>query len=359
MVAPRRTQVIVCLFAAAAAVAAVVVGACSSPGHPRSVVATTVTSPTSSTVGPGAGAPGGVSTTAATTAPGTRPAALAAVTSGGQVTTLDPLTGKPLLALATGATGDEVSLSPDGTRVYYEGAVGCDHQVESVATTGGVPTVVSAGSYPTVSPDGTLLAFARQPIVNTGTTCSGDAYAAKNFSLVIRVLATGAETVYPLPPAVVATGLPLPIDHLSWAADNRRLAVSLGPAQDNEGWSLFIFDRSRDHYYVPASAPPVPVTNPSYYREGVFSPNGMLFVDKVCCSGLPVKVTSDLLLTVDPATGAVGHQIALGLTTVDHSSLDADSTGHWLLYLSGSDLMISQDGARPTKLASGLRAADW
>lgn len=363
MVAPRHVQVLVGLLTAAVAVVA---AGCSSPGKPRvAVTKSTVATTTSTTaIGLAPGPPGGVSTTVVTTAPdlAARPGALVAVTTAGQVVTLDPATGKPLKTLASGATGDQVSLTPGGLLVYFEAATGCFHQIGSVAVAGGVPAIVSPGSLPTTSPDGTLLAFARQPIASltagAGNTCPAEAYAAQSFALVIRVLATGAETVYPLPPAVVTNGLPLPIGHLSWSADSKRLAVSIASAQDNEGWGVYIFDRTKDRYYVP-SAKPVPVAHPSYFREAVFLPAGKLFVDKVCCSGLPPKVTSDQLLIIDPVTGATSQQIAVGLTTVDHSSLDSDRTGRWLLYLSGGDLLLSQDGAKPIKLASGILAADW
>jgi hypothetical protein len=65
------------------------------------------------------------------------------------------------------------------------------------------------------------------------------------------------------------------------------------------------------------------------------------------------------MLKVDPGTGAVSQRVAIGRPAVDHTSLDADRTGRWLLYLSGSDLLVSDGGATPTTLASGFVAADW
>lgn len=66
------------------------------------------------------------------------------------------------------------------------------------------------------------------------------------------------------------------------------------------------------------------------------------------------------LLTVLTATGgALVHQVALGYPTLDHTSLAANSTGRWLLYLAGNDLYVSENGARPSKLATGLIAATW
>lgn len=96
----------------------------------------------------------------------------------------------------------------------------------------------------------------------------------------------------------------------------------------------------------------------SYYREGVFLPDGQLFVNQVCCSGEPVRDTSSLLWEIDSA-GRLYRQVAIGLTNRDHSSLDADPAGYWLLYLSGQDLFVSQDGTAPFILTSGLIAAAW
>jgi hypothetical protein len=49
------------------------------------------------------------------------------------------------------------------------------------------------------------------------------------------------------------------------------------------------------------------------------------------------------LSEVSPAGGLV-HQAAIGFPDLDHVSLSADSSGHWLLYLAGRDLYVSQDG---------------
>ena len=51
--------------------------------------------------------------------------------------------------------------------------------------------------------------------------------------------------------------------------------------------------------------------------------------------------------------------MATGFLDRDHSSLDVDPAGDWLLYLSGPDLFLSQAGNAPFKLTSGLIAAAW
>jgi hypothetical protein len=276
------------------------------------------------------------------------------------VQALDPADGTALRTLAAGATGDEITLTPDHASVFYERPSGCDHQISRVALAGGTATTVTVGSLPTVSPDGTQLAFARQPIGDAAACQSADVTAGA-FSVVVRTIATGAETTFPLPPAVIANGLPLPIGHLSWAPDSRRLAVTIIGGEDNEQWAVIMFDRTRDRYYAPDNLIHVPVVGEphSYYREAVFTPDGDLFVDRECCAGYPPNVTSSALALIDPATGATRQSVAIGLTNRDHNSLDSDQSGNWLLYLSGPDLLVSHNGTKPTTLATGFRAAAW
>jgi hypothetical protein len=107
----------------------------------------------------------------------------------------------------------------------------------------------------------------------------------------------------------------------------------------------------------------VPVTGSpdaqrSYLREGVFLPDGNLFISRACCGGVPIHNTSRLLWEVSPA-GALVHQVAIGFPDLDHVSLAADSSGQWLLYLADHDLYVSHGGNRPSKLSSGLTAAAW
>jgi hypothetical protein len=354
-----------CALLALVALAVLVVAACAnSKSKSSSATVGTTTTTNGLAPGPGGGAdttPPGPTTTGIAAPPGSsRPKILVAITTGGALQALDPATGRPLRTLATGATGDEIGLSPDGLTVFYETPAGCAHQINRVPTAGGTHSVIAPGGLPTVSPDGTLLAYARQPDFSAATTvCQATDTSAAAFSVVVRDLTTGGETSFPLPPDVVSNGLPLPIAHLSWAPDSRRLAVSIGGGQDNEQWSVSIMDRTRDKYYATSALVPVSGPARSYYREVAFVPSGDLFVDRECCSGYPPQLTSSVLATVDPATGTTRQQVAIGVTTRDHASLDADGTGHWLLYLSGPDLLVSQDGGRPTTLATGFRAAAW
>ena len=163
-------------------------------------------------------------------------------------------------------------------------------------------------------------------------------------------------------PPNFGSALPYPISHLSWSPDGTRLAVSIGEVQDNLGWGLVVMNPATARYYLPVNytatyGVPVPATPAgSYYRQGVFLPNGDLLVNWVCCAGVPIHSTSSLIWEVS-TSGTFVHQVAVGFTNRDHSSLNA--SGRWVLYLSGSDLFVSKDGNRPTMVSSGLVAAAW
>lgn len=307
-------------------------------------------------------APAGSGSTTTAAAGGARPGVLVGVTIAGAVVSLDPSTGAIVRTLVpSGAVGDAVSVSPDGKTVYYAVAQGCEGEVYAVPTAGGTPVAVTSGSLPAVRPDGKALALAREPDTSL-TSCIGTGNIATKYTVVVRNLTTGAERVYPAAPQLTSTGLPVPVSHLSWSADGSHLAVALSSVEDNEGWNLAVMAPATATYYYSSSATTVPVTgsqaSQSYYREGIFLPNGGFFVVRLCCTGVPPKVTSVSLQEVQ-ASGAVAQVVAVGFTDRDHTSLAVDPSGRWLLYLSGTDLEVSQGGHTPTKLASGLVAAAW
>lgn len=291
---------------------------------------------------------------------------IVAVTTAGALVTLDPATGSVQRTLVPGGVlGGEIAVSPDGSTVYYaEQQAACDLNIFSIGINGGTPTPVASGEDPAISPDGTKLAFAQEPVM-TQDCLPGPKKFASDFKLVILTLSSGAQRVIPQPPQVVKDGLPDPISYLSWASDSTTLAVSISSVQDNEGWGLYLLDTATASYYVPPGAglTSVPVTGSpdpqrSYIREGIFLPDGNLFISRACCAGVPIHNTSRLMWEVD-TSGALVHQVAIGYPDLDHMSLAADSSGQWLLYLGGNDLYVSSGGSRPTDVAQGLIAAAW
>ena len=337
-------------FAApAAAVATLLLAACSGPSGPAAAAHPRPPASPGGGPPPTAGAPGG-----------TRQLVLGETLSSDLVL-IDPHTGTRTATIAAGvASGEEISVTADGSKIFYEQQGGCTGQIYSVPAAGGRPTLVTPGSLPAVSPDGSQLAYFREP---RGSVQCAQSYPPSQYLLVVRDLRSGAETTYPAAPQLTQTGLIFPIGHLSWSGDGRRLLVSLDAPEDNSGWALDVIDPLTARYYrTGASGESVPVTGDptgrTYYRQGVFMPDGELFVNRVCCSGLGPGAarTSTLMWEVTPA-GAEIRQVAIGFTDRDHTSLDVDRAGAQLLYLSGTDLYVSDGGQRPRLVTSGLLSA--
>jgi WD40-like Beta Propeller Repeat len=324
--------------------------------------------------GNGAASPG--STAAASASPGhsaaarrhhkvPRPPDIAAVSTHGALVLLNPVSGAVTKTLVpSGVVGDEISASPDGATIYYTThTADCTDEIRSVSTAGGGSITIAFGLLPAVSPDGTKLAFAREPAESPGCVPSAADLTAQ-YRVVIHTLSSGAEKVLTMAPADQSSGLPAPISHVSWGPDNTQLAVSISSVEDNEGWNVVIVNTGEASYYEAGpGTTPVPVTGSpkardSYYREGVFLPNGNLFVSRACCGGVPIKNTSRLMWEVN-AAGVLTHQVALGYASLEHTSLAANRSGNWLLYLAGHDLYVSKDGAMPRTLTTGLIAAAW
>jgi hypothetical protein len=316
------------------------------------------------------GQPPAAATATATSSPsgsapaagGTRPG-MVGVTKAGALVVLSRRTGSPARTLVpSGVLGDEISVASNGI-VYFAVAQGCTDDIESIADTGGSPVVITPGDHPAISPDGTKLAYASQPSLTRGCVPSTPDLTPL-YKVIVRTLSTGAQTTYPMVPSGQDSGLPAPISHLSWAADNQHLAVSISSVEDNEGWNVALMDVPAAQYYTTgAGVSDVAVTGQpnkrdSYLREGVYLPDGNLFVSRACCAGVPVRNTSRLMWEVSPG-GALVHQVAVGFASLEHTSLDATANGKWLLYLAGHDLYVSHGGATPRQLGGGLIAAAW
>jgi hypothetical protein len=328
--------------------------------------------PGSSTPPPATGQP--TPTEGASSAPVSGRPGIVAVTTGGAVVVLDFTTGLATRVLVPGgdAVGDSVAVSPSGSTVYFSVKHGCTDDIEAVPVAGGTPKVIATGVLPALSPDGTELAFVREPVggmlnpVSYGCA-TGTPVAGSQFKVVVLHLSTGQQQVYPAAPGA-QDQLPIPVSHLSWAPSGRSLLVSAEPPQDNQGWGLSVLELATAQYYLPGNwlasgSPGVAVTGlpdaaRSYYEEGVYLADGTLFVDRMCCTGVPVKKTSSLLQEVD-ASGNLVHQVTMGFLNRNHTSLAGSADGKWLLYLSAHDLFISEGGKTPFKLTSGLIAAGW
>jgi hypothetical protein len=225
--------------------------------------------------------------------------------------------------------------------------------------------MVASGGLPAVSPDGTKLAYvapAGGEFSPYGSGCLTAPPRGSKFTVVVRTLATRAEQAYPAPGS--EPQLPYPVSHLSWAPDGGSLLVTVTPREGNEAWGLATLNLASSYlpsFWLPGSGS-IPITGRpdaalSYYEEGVHLPDGNLFVDRMCCRGVPVHTTSSLLQEITPS-GQLVTQVGMGFLDRKHSSLDAYPGGKWLLYLSAHDLFL-YGGGKPFKLTTGLIAAGW
>src|SRR5580698_5153257 len=108
---------------------------------------------------------------------------IVAVNAKGALVVLNPATGATTRTLVSGKVmGDELAVSPSGKTVYFA-TTGCE--IESVPVAGGGPTKITRGVLPAINPEGTELAFVREPYggFNYYTKVCGGAPAASSFSL--------------------------------------------------------------------------------------------------------------------------------------------------------------------------------
>ncbi len=305
---------------------------------------------------------------------------IVAVTSSGALVVLNSSTGTTTRTLVpSGVVGEEIAVSPGGSTVYFTAGSGCSNEIESVPVSGGSPTSIASGVLPAISPDGTKLAFAQEPWF-LPTSCAANApLAPSDYVLAVRTLSSGSQATYPMAASSPDIGLPIPILYLSWAPDNASLAVTMSGIQDNEGWNLNILSTASAQYYLTgAGDTTVPVTGSpdssrSYYEEAAYLPDGNLFVNRNCCQGDDPENTapadSNLMQEIS-TSGSLVHQVAIGVQNNEHTSLSVDPAGNWLLYLStapatslssvpSGTLYVSQGGAKPTALTTGMIAAAW
>jgi hypothetical protein len=342
---------------------------------------------TPAAAGSGPGTPASGSGQGGTSSPGTQPG-IVAITTGGALVVLNPSTGAVTRTLVPSGVAippsgpvdaDEIAVSPDGSTVYFSSYANCTNSIESVPVSGGTPTVITTGELPAISPNGSELAFTRQD----DGDCNGSQDWAQNYSVVIRNLGPRSQTVYPMKPDDTGQTLPDPIVQLSWAPGGRDLAVSIGSFQDNFGYNLILLSPGTAQFYSTGpGTTSVPVTGSpdasgSYYNDAAYLPDGNLFVNRDCCIGVGgpdhTPPTDSNLMQEISSSGSLVRTVAIGVQQDEHTSLSVDPTGNWLLYVAGTagyttadgnvpptgSLYVSQGGARPTQLATGILAAAW
>jgi hypothetical protein len=183
----------------------------------------------------------------------------------------------------------------------------------------------------------------------------------------IRTLGSGQTVTIPQEP-LTEEGISQPISHLSWSSDGSHLAVSLGPIQEEAGWAVNLLDLATAEYYQSGTGVSTLTSateeeaKGGYLREGLYLPDGDLFISQACCTGTGPEGKPDssrLLLEVNQ-DGTVTRQVAVGYPSLTHDSLAVSANGDWLLYLGGGNLYVSKGGATPTELSnSRFLAATW
>ena len=138
---------------------------------------------------------------------------------------------RTLHRLPSGQTVQDVSVSPDGTTVWFQVHTGtqCKEVVYTAPFAGGPVRRTTAGRSPEVSPDGRFVAYLA-PASEHGGPAHPSAYLCDG-ALVVRDLRTGAERAW------IATADPT--GHLgqpAWSRDGSRIALSYdGTNTDDDG----------------------------------------------------------------------------------------------------------------------------
>lgn len=284
---------------------------------------------------------------------------------------LDPQTGEVLRTL-DGPTGEgwaAVSLTPDGLTVFHEEFwTGCATRLWRTPLYGGEPELLGFGMRPTVSPDGTTLAYVGfEPCV------------ADENRLVLRDLETGSERSWGLdqPEDQLAR-----IETLSWAPDSRTIAVEVGYTPREEG-SIGSARGPAIHLVDTTGEPAVVQDSPTVHggdhtilwqRPTFRGERGTLLVVQLCCDiGVDGDPHEDAetytILEIDPTRE--GDDNVLGTlfeTSARIVHLDVDASGDHILFVEEEPktdgraaravLKRLTDG-ETVDLAEDAYAADW
>lgn len=233
-----------------------------------------------------------------------------------------------------GATSQDIA--PDGRTLYVARTVtACLAEVVAVDLADGTTSVLGAGTDPVVSPDGSLLAYAR-----SGGSCGDEA------QVVVRDLRTGAERVWRT--GGLSPTTPVEPRSLSWAADGATLAFHLVSGDAVEVRLLAVSGSGGQLGDARRLAPADPrATWQLPVFEGL---SGRFSVVETCCGSDP---GTPRIVRVDLASGsAVGAATTLpGLP----SAIDTDTSGdHLLLTMPGADggapLLMSSRGGPPVAI---------
>jgi hypothetical protein len=265
------------------------------------------------------------------------PARAVAVSEDHQIVVIDTTTGAVERTLAVpqqikdgSAVG--LDLTPDGQTVY----AGVGGKMYRIPIEGGTAVDIGAGSDPTESPDGKLLAYISGSVP----------------TIVVRDLASGDERAW----AAGADLLLGVINHIAWAPDSQRIAFD----HLYNGLFTYVLDTAQPGTLETASTKIPPKNNNDPIYSPMFLADGRVAALATCANGIAC------MEVFDPATNERTE-----LARADGEVKDAvvDPTGRYALFFDGSTidtvgtLSVTSDHGVPQPLPGRYRGhfgpIDW
>lgn len=277
-----------------------------------------------------------------------RPKVLVGAAVSGRLVNIDSTTGKTISVI--GVFQDEtekgqllggLALSSDEKSVYFDlhDNESCTPKIMRSSIAGGAPTFVVNGSTPSLSADGTTLAYVQH------VDCNHE-------QVVARSLSSGQERI-------ITTETSSHIASIAWSPDGSDVILDVREGDADKNRLVIARIESPADLKTLSSVHIGVGQTGTVYEWPAYLPDGRLFVSERCCAILDVKRSASRLLTVNLRSADDVKVIAIGVASKSHTSTASDATGTHLLYLSGQDLMVSDNASRPSPIAYGLVGATW
>lgn len=268
---------------------------------------------------------------------------------GGEIVLVDVSSGATVRVLVDRATlggGSaeggvvDLELSPDGSTLYFV-ALGTPERIMSVPVAGGEPTFVAEGRKPTLSPDGTKLAFldCRSEFVGCGNAIRVRDLASGS----TRMWDVGTDTEFvgqmawmdarSLAFTMFYTGDSNPTMHMLDTLDGvgveLRTIEEIGPSDPDTGWTVA-------GYHVPTE--------------------GFVVRHYCCTSSAADEVEESTVLSV----AWNGQVVATLFEPADWLDIELDGSGrHFLVADQGLDVYRLDGSGAPAFVAGGFEDVDW
>jgi hypothetical protein len=310
------------------------------------------------------------STVAADVAATTRPTVLYAAKNSndgkGRIVTINPENGKEIKTLASGSTMNDLSLSPDGKTLFFtemdESTVPEEEKewdrrgsLKSLPIGGGASTFYRYNAHaPKVSPNGKLVAYTE----HGGSGVAGDVVvldiASKQVTYRSNQIGTSRVNDH-------ETGWVQSV--VGWIDDNRVSAITnVFPQEAFDGrpavpakavFSVFDVTLPDGNVFIDQALFTFPKTNDANY-SGAMLKNGQLWVVENHFDGGAAR-----MMLMDAKSGKILKTVATGYIGRQYGNPSADASGNHLIYMSANDVRVSDFGANPVVVATGVTSATW